>query len=106
YILGHLATSQITLAQLVNRLTLRGLQGFLPSVQQVSISPEPALKVQARLTAGSLPRSGRAADEQCLGYFFLEVPPASRNTVGGGWKQISADSPIGHNPTAARGYRD
>src|SRR5437879_12932514 len=37
YILANLATSQITLPQLVNRLNLRGLQGFLPSVQQVSI---------------------------------------------------------------------
>jgi hypothetical protein len=36
YILANLATSQITLPQLVNRLNLRGLQGFLPSVQQVS----------------------------------------------------------------------
>jgi hypothetical protein len=35
-ILAHLATSQISSPQLPNRLNLRGLQGFLPSVQQVS----------------------------------------------------------------------
>ncbi len=36
YILAHLATSQISLPQLLNWLNLRGLQSFLPSVQQVT----------------------------------------------------------------------
>ncbi len=36
YILAHLATSQINFPQLANRLNLGGLQGFLPSVQQIS----------------------------------------------------------------------
>jgi hypothetical protein len=36
YILGHLATPQINLPHLLNCLNLRGLQGFLPSVQHVS----------------------------------------------------------------------
>jgi len=36
YILANLATSQINLPQLLNRLNLRGLQSFLSRVQQVT----------------------------------------------------------------------
>jgi len=37
YILAYLATTQIILPQLPNCLNLRGLQGILSSVQQVSV---------------------------------------------------------------------
>ena len=48
YILAKLGAIQITLLQLLNRLNLRGLQGFPPSIQQVTFSFEMVSGTRAR----------------------------------------------------------
>ena len=51
YISASLATSQINLPHPVNWLNLRGLQGFLPSVQQLSFLARNGLRNQKSLAA-------------------------------------------------------
>ena len=48
YILANLGAIQINLLQLLNRLNLRGLQGFPPSIQQVTFSFEMVSGTRAR----------------------------------------------------------
>ncbi len=64
YILAHLATSQINLPQILDWLNLRGLQGFLPSVQQVCFFAGNVLRNQ-RLAVSSRPTPGKRANRTC-----------------------------------------
>jgi hypothetical protein len=65
YISVNLGTSQINLPQLLNWLNLRGLQGFLPSVQQVRFFVRNGLRNQRSI------------------YSPQHSPPAQKHDVAG-----------------------
>jgi hypothetical protein len=81
YILAHLATSQINSPQLPNRLNLRGLQGFLPSIQQVSIFDGNGLRNQR--STGPLFEPVTLPENMFVGALFLRGPIPKNQAITG-----------------------